>query len=99
MDAPSRVGGRRGIIVSQTCLASAQVVSWDDPFPTSPLRTKRDRFRITSLSSGHSCRLETTSDIQRHSGSPHFAYRMTPERRPPVSLRPIDGSPILPGET
>ncbi len=45
-------------------------------FPVAPLRTKRDRFRITSLSSGQSCRPKAASDTQRHSGSPHFAYRM-----------------------
>src|SRR5437588_2220265 len=62
----SRVGGRRGTIAS--------------PFSTSPLRTRRDRFRVTSLSSGHACHPKAASDIQCHSGSPHFAYRMAPAR-------------------
>src|SRR5205809_814989 len=63
---PSRVGGRRGTIAG--------------PFPTSPLRTRRDRFLVTSLSSGQSCRLSASSDVQLHFGSPHFAYRMVADR-------------------
>ncbi|HEX6551274.1 MAG TPA: hypothetical protein VF026_00810 [Ktedonobacteraceae bacterium] len=36
-----------------------------EPIPVAPLRTKRDRFRITSLSSGPSCCPKAASDAQR----------------------------------
>ena len=42
------------------------MLSCNSPFPVAPLRTKRDRFRITSLSSSHSCHLAATSDLQHH---------------------------------
>jgi len=85
VDVRSRVGGRRGTIAS--------------PFSTSPLRTRRDRFRVTSLSSGHACHPKAASDIQCHSGSPHLAYRMATASRPPVPLRPVDDLLVLPGRS
>ena len=42
------------------------MLSCNSPFPVAPLRTKHDRFRITSLSSSHSCHLAATSDCQHH---------------------------------
>jgi hypothetical protein len=65
------------------------------PFPIAPSLTKRDRFRITSLSGGLSCRPKAASDIQRHSGSPHLAYRMATAYRPPVPLHPVDDLLVL----
>src|SRR5215467_5628851 len=61
--------------------------SCKSPFPAAPSLTKRDRFRVTSLSSSPACHLAAPSDRQCHSGSPHHAYRMAIAYRPPVPLR------------
>src|SRR5207302_9094488 len=84
--------------MTQVEQATGEVLSCNSPFPAAPLRTKRDRFRITSLSSSQACRLAATSDLQHHFGSPHFASRMAASVRPPVPLRPVDDLLVLPGE-
>src|SRR5260370_42236644 len=85
--------------MSQVEYATGEVPSCDGPFPVAPRRTKRDRFRITSLSSSRSCRLWATREMQCHSGSPHLAYRMATASRPPVPLRPVDDLLVLPGRS
>jgi len=80
--ASNRVGGQRVIFI--------------DTFPTAPLRTARERFRLNPLASNlFRDGLSISNDVQYSFGVPHLAYLIVSDTKLPVPLRPVNGFPVL----